>query len=121
MADKPASTSEYFASLTDAQRATLTRLRETIRAAAPDAKEAFSYRMPAVTLGGKSLLWFAAWKNHYSVYPIDAKMLKANSADGEVYETEKGTVRFPASKELPYDLITKLVKARVAQLRDGGK
>jgi len=47
-------------------------------------------------------------------------MLKAHSADGKVYETAKGTVRFPASKELPYDLITRLVKARLAQLREGG-
>jgi uncharacterized protein YdhG (YjbR/CyaY superfamily) len=120
MADKPATTAEYLATLTDVQRATLERLRGTIRAAAPEAQEAFGYGMPALTLGGKSLVWFAAWKHHYSLYPISAAILEAHSVDGE-YETAKGTIRFPASKALPYDLVTRLVKARVAELRERGK
>jgi uncharacterized protein YdhG (YjbR/CyaY superfamily) len=121
MTDKPTTASEYLASLTDAQRTTLARLRETISAAAPEAQEAFSYGMPAFTLGGRSLLWFAAWKHHYSMYPIGAAILEAQSADGEVYETSKGTLRFPASQQLPYDFVTRLVKARVAELQEHGK
>jgi uncharacterized protein YdhG (YjbR/CyaY superfamily) len=121
MAEKPTKTDAYLATRSDAQRATLARLRETIRAAAPGASEAFSYGMPAFTLEGKTLLWFAAWKHHYSLYPISEAILGAHAADVEGYETAKGTIRFPASKGLPYDFVTTLVKARVAELRERGK
>ena len=48
-------------------RARLTELRVCIQKAAPDAKEAFSYQMPACTLNG-ILVYFAAWKNHIGFY-----------------------------------------------------
>ena len=118
MAAKPTSTTEYLAMLPVGQRTTLERLRETIRAAAPEAVEAFSYGMPAFTLRGQPLVWYAAWKRHYSLYPIGAALLAAHAADGEAYETAKGTVRFPASQELPYDLVTRLVRARSAELEE---
>lgn len=121
MADKPGNTTEYFATLSNAQRTTLERLRDTIRAAVPEATEYFSYSMPALAIDGKPFLWFAAWKNHFSLYPIGSAIIEAHSDQAKEYEAAKGTIRFPASEKLPLDLVTSLVKARAAEFRVRGK
>ena len=121
MGAKPANTAEYLATLTDEQRAVLGGLRDAILAAAPGAEEHFSYGIPAFRLDGKTLIWFAAWKNHYSLYPMSAATLRDHADELAGYPTSKGTVRFPASRPLPHDLVTKLVRARVAELRERGK
>ena len=120
MSARPASTDEYLATLTGEQRAVVEELREVIRGAAPGAEEGFSYGMPLFRLGGKPLVWYAAWKKHYSLYPLSAAMLRAHAAEIEGYETSKGTIRFPASRPLPLGLVKKLVKTRVAELRESG-
>lgn len=121
MTPKPTSTAAYLETLTDEQRATIERLRATIQAAAPAAEASFSYGMPGFTLGGRPLLWVAAWKRHYSLYPVTAAQAASHAAPGDVYEAEKGTVRFLAGATLPYDLVTRLVTARVAELEAGGR
>jgi uncharacterized protein YdhG (YjbR/CyaY superfamily) len=114
----PANLDEYLATLTPGQRAVLEELRATIRAAAPGADEGFSYRMPLFTLDGKPLVWYAAWKRHYSLYPIGAAVLRAHAAEVEGYETGRRTIRFPASKPLPFGLVRKLVQARIAEVTE---
>ena len=121
MPDKPKNTTEYFATVPDARRATFERLRETIHAAVPEATEAFSYTMPAVAIDGKPFLWFAAWKEHYSLYPIGAAIIEAHGDQASGYEAAKGTIRFPATNPLPYDLVTSIVRARAAEFRVRGK
>lgn len=120
MDQKPTSSAAYLDALPHGQRETVERLSATVRAAAPDAEEAFSYGMPGFTLGGRSLVWVAAWKHHYSLYPVSAAQVASLAAPGEIYETEKGTIRFPADAPLPYDLVTRLVKARVAEIEAVG-
>jgi uncharacterized protein YdhG (YjbR/CyaY superfamily) len=121
MSPKPANTEEYLATLTGEQRAVVEELRVVVRGAAPGAEEGFSYGMPLFRLDGKPLVWYAAWKKHYSLYPLSAAMLRAHAADIEGYETSKGTIRFPGSRPLPLDLVKKLVAARIAELRENGK
>jgi len=112
---------EYFASLPHAQREALTGMRETIRGAVPELEDAFSYAMPAVKLNGQPLVWYAAWKRHYSLYPIGAAILEAHRSLVDGYETARGTIRFPASAPLPNDLIATLVRARAVELAERGK
>lgn len=118
MPAKPTNTTEYLAALPDDKRAVIERMRESIGTAVPRAEEYFSYGIPGFALGGKPFAWVAAWKHHYSFYPVSATMLETFAADVQNYETLKGTIRFPAADPVPYTLIKKLARARVAELKD---
>ena len=108
----------YIAAQPPRTRVALRKMRETIRAAAPDAEDAFSYRMPAVKLDGKSLVWYAGFANHTGLYPIGAAIRGKFAKDLAGYGQSTGTVRFPLDKALPVNLVKRLVKARVQELRE---
>jgi uncharacterized protein YdhG (YjbR/CyaY superfamily) len=104
---------EYIATFPEEVQKILEVLRETIRAAAPDAEEKISYQMPTFTLKG-NLVHFAAWKKHIGFYPTPSGT-EAFSKELSIYEGAKGTVKFPIDKPLPLDLIRQMVQFRVAE------
>jgi uncharacterized protein YdhG (YjbR/CyaY superfamily) len=107
----------YFASLPPAVRARMKAIRDMVRAIAPEAVEVFSYGVPGFKLDGKPLVWYAAFKQHTSLYPMTASIRKAHAAALEDYKTSTGTVQFPLDRPLPSALVKRLVKARLAELR----
>jgi uncharacterized protein YdhG (YjbR/CyaY superfamily) len=121
MSEKPNNIDQYLATLPDDRRATLENLRRSIQTAAPRAEETFSYGIPAFRLDGRTLIWFAAWKQHYSIYPMSEAVRHEHRVELEGFETSKGTIRFPADEPLPFDLISRLVKARIVELKKRGK
>ena len=104
---------EYIATFPEEIQKILEELRATIKAAAPEAQEKISYQMPAFALKG-NLVYFGAYKNHIGFYPT-ASGIQAFKNELSVYEGAKGTVRFPIDKPLPLDLISRIVKFRVAE------
>lgn len=113
MNTKPADIDSYLSTLPDEARATLEELRQTIKAAAPDAVEAISYGMPGFKYKGVGLISFAAWKNHCAVYGANADVPPDELAG---YDTSKGTIRFPLGEPLPRALVKTLVGARIAKI-----
>jgi uncharacterized protein YdhG (YjbR/CyaY superfamily) len=109
---------EYLARLAPDARATLEKLRKTIKAAAPAATESISYQIPTFKYQG-SLVAFAAFPNHLSFYPMSPSVMEAYRDELEPYNTSKGTIRFSAGRPLPAALVKKLVKARIQENETG--
>lgn len=104
---------EYLSALPPDTKAILKKVRKTIKQAAPDAEELISYNIPAFKLNG-GLIWYAAWKEHISLYPRTSRM-EASIKELAEYEGSKGTTKLPIDKPIPFDLITKIVKFRVKE------
>ena len=113
--EAPSSVEEYFAGLPEGSRASLERLRTTIQAAAPEATETISYQMPAFKDHGRLLVSYAAFKDHYSLFPMSMSVIEAHLEELEPYRTGKGTIRFHMDQPLPVSLVEKLVKARLEE------
>jgi uncharacterized protein YdhG (YjbR/CyaY superfamily) len=104
----------YLATLPEDARAALAKLRKTIKAAAPKATEVISYQIPTFRHEGM-LVAFAAFEGHCGFYIMSPKVLNAYASELKDYELNKASIRFPANKTLPAALVTKLVKARIAE------
>jgi len=106
----------YLGALPADQQRALRHIRKAIRAAAPQAEEAFVYGVPGFKLGGKGLVCYAGFKKHCGFYPMSPDVIEAHAAELQGYELAKGTIRFVTDKPLPAALVKKLVRARVAEL-----
>ena len=97
----------------------LCRIREVIRAAAPESTEKISWGMPTFWQG-ENIIHFAAFKNHISIFPgSEASAFFADRLTG--YKTAKGTIQLPLNKPVPYDLIADITHWRVSVVRNGAK
>lgn len=104
---------EYISTFSPALQQILEQVRNTIKKAAPNAKEIISYGMPAFKQN-HVLVYFAAHKNHIGFYPTPSGV-KAFQKELAGYKFSKGTVQFPLDKPMPLQLINNIVKFRVKE------
>ena len=109
------SVDEYIDSQPEAVQGLLKRVRNTIRKAVPEVEEMISYQIPAYRLRGRPVLYFAGWKQHYSLYPATDHVVAAFRDDLAPYKISKGTIRFPLSEPVPVKLIERIAKFRAKE------
>ena len=110
----PKSVDEYIASQPEALRPKLEQVRAAIRMAVPEAVEGIGYRMPGYKLHGKPMLYFAGFREHYSLFAASGTFFAALEDELRGYELRKGTVHFPLTEQVPVKLIVRIAKLRAA-------
>jgi uncharacterized protein YdhG (YjbR/CyaY superfamily) len=117
----PTGVEDYLAALPEDQRAALGKLRKTIRAAAPEATETISYQMPTFKDHGRVLVYYAAFKDHCSLFPASEAVTEALGEELKPYFAGKGTLRFTPDEPIPAALVKKIVKARIEEIAARGR
>src|SRR5690242_6676274 len=117
----PKSVDEYIAAQPEAVRPKLEQVRSAITNAVPEAVETIGYRMPGYKLHGKPMLYFAAFKEHYSLFAASGTFFAALQDELRGYELRKGTVHFQLAKPVPVKLISRIAKLRAAGIAAAAK
>jgi uncharacterized protein YdhG (YjbR/CyaY superfamily) len=113
----PKTVPEYIADFPGSVQRVLKRVRSIIRKALPGAEEVISYNIPAYKLHGRTVLYFAGWARHYSLYPSNNRLVAAFKKELAPYElSHKGTIRFPLAEPIPAKLIDGIAKFRAKEV-----
>jgi uncharacterized protein YdhG (YjbR/CyaY superfamily) len=107
---------EYLASLPEAQRTALARLRAVITAAVPDAEEAIKTRVPAIRYRGKTVVGFGAAKDHLALYVMFGDALQVLRRELTGFDSSRKVVRFSPDRPLPVALVRKIIVLRLAEI-----
>jgi uncharacterized protein YdhG (YjbR/CyaY superfamily) len=107
----------YIAGFSGIVRERLEAMRRIIREEAPEAVERFAYQMPTYALGGKNLVHFAGFARHIGFYPTPSG-IEACAPEIAGFTQGKGSVQFPLDRDLPEDLVRKIVRVRVRETMD---
>ena len=110
----PKSVDEYIAAQPEEVRPKLEQVRAAIRRAVPEAVEGIGYRMPGYKLHGKPMLYFAGFKEHYSLFAASGTFFASLEDELRGYDLRKGTVHFPLTNPVPVKLISRIATLRAA-------
>ena len=112
------SVDDYISSQPKTVQPLLKHMRATIRKAVPEAVESISYGIPAFKLEGRPLLYFAAWKEHLSLYPSNARLVARFKKELAPYDVnDKGTIRLPLTAP-PSALLAGIARFRAMEIRE---
>jgi uncharacterized protein YdhG (YjbR/CyaY superfamily) len=114
----------FLAELPAHLQAALETLRGQIAAAAPDAAETIAYSVPAFRYKARPLVSFSAGRTGTgpcALYVQSPAVLDRYRDEVKAYRTTKGTIHFTPDSPLPADLVTRIVRARMAETDRRGK
>lgn len=106
----------YLAAVPAPLRPLLAEVRSTVRRIAPDAEETISYRMPAFRLNGV-LVYYAAFRDHCSLFVASRTVWSGLAEELRPYVSGRGTLQFSPEHPMTKRLLTRIVRARVAENR----
>ena len=113
---KPKDVDDYIAGFPPPTQRALERVRSIIRKALPGSEETVSYGIGAIRLRGRVVIYFAGFKQHYSIYPSTKRLEAAFKSELAPYETSgRGTIRFPLSEPVPAKLIANIAKFKASE------
>lgn len=107
---------EYLARAPDGHRMALKQLHEAVMSAVPHADEVIRRGVPAFRYHGKPLVSIGAAQRHVALYVMYGAVLTAHAAELQAYDTSNTVVRFDPNQPIPVGLVTKLVRARAAEI-----
>jgi uncharacterized protein YdhG (YjbR/CyaY superfamily) len=67
------------------------------------------------------VIYFAGWKDHYSIYPATERAAVAFKDELTAFEVKKGTIRFPLFQPVPVKLIGRIAKFRAKEVAEREK
>jgi uncharacterized protein YdhG (YjbR/CyaY superfamily) len=102
----------YIANFPEEVQSILNKIRTVIFETAPEAIEAMAYGMPGYKLKGKPLVYFAGYRSHIGFYATPTGHAEFREALAG-YKQGKGSVQFPLTRPIPYELIRSIVLFRV--------
>lgn len=106
---------EYINNSEASHQIKLKQIYAIIKEIVPEAEETLSWGMPTFKLEG-NLVHFADNKKHLGFYPGNSGIEKFES-EFKDYKYSKGAIQFPYDKELPIELIKKIVEYRIKENR----
>lgn len=112
---------EYLAAQPRPAQAVLKKVRAIIRKALPKAEEGISYQIPAYKLDGQVVIYFAGFKQHFSLYPATGLVAEVLAREIAPYKVSEGTLRFALTEPLPVKLIERVVKLRAKEAGKRGQ
>src|SRR5688500_13060842 len=106
----------YIADFPEEVQVLLEKVRATIRKTIPKATEVISYGIPTFKME-KNIVHFAGYKNHIGFYPGASPLVKFKSKLKK-YKTAKGSIQFPITEPIPFDLIAEITKFRAKEMEE---
>ena len=110
------SVAEYVSVQPAAVRAILRQVRRAIRKGLPKADEGLSYQIPTYKLQGRAVIYFAAWRTYYSLYPAGDRLATTFRSELAPYTRVKSTLHFPYDQPVPERLIERLARFRAQEV-----
>jgi uncharacterized protein YdhG (YjbR/CyaY superfamily) len=119
MSGPPTSVDGYLARVAPEFRPLLHALRKTIQAAAPKATESISYGIPTYKVDGQRVIYFSAAAKHCAIHMV--RKVHLDDAVRLGFGIGRGSIRFTPDHPVPARLVTRIVKARLAEIRSMAK
>ena len=104
-----ATVDDYIAAAASERREMLERVRRILLDSVPDGIEKVRYDMPAVVIGGRYAIHYAAWKHHLGIYPV-ATAPEPLESELAPYRSGEDSINFKYSEPIDYDLVERIAR-----------
>ncbi len=107
----------YINSQPEPKKSTLMAVRKTILEIEPRLEQVIAWKAPVFKINGKYVAGLCAFKTHLTFSPQSAEVIAAHEKALMGYVTSKNSFQFDVDKPLPKSLLTKLIKARLKEIK----